>query len=136
MLDVLSPALLPPSQTEKERAEEIERDNFTLLKKMQHIMKTEGGVDHKNTYKHHRCACSRDHHIVESLTRRTVNNNIYNNWFIVEFTCVLACVHVCACRTCTCKVHNVYIYRVHVEKQYNATVSQVFWSVCFYSIAV
>ena len=41
----------------KERAEEIDRDNLTLLKKMQQIMKTEGGgVDHKNTYRHHRCA--------------------------------------------------------------------------------
>ena len=44
-------------QLAKERAEEIDRDNFTLLKKMQQIMKTEGGgVDHKNTYRHHRCA--------------------------------------------------------------------------------
>ena len=42
----------------KERAEEIDRDNLNLLKKMQQIMKTEGargGVDHKNTYRHHRC---------------------------------------------------------------------------------
>jgi len=41
-------------QIEKERAEEIERDNLSLLTKMQHIMETQGHVDHKNTYRHHR----------------------------------------------------------------------------------
>ena len=35
--------------------EEIERDNLSLLTKMQHIMETQGHVDHKNTYRHHRC---------------------------------------------------------------------------------
>lgn len=42
-------------QLERERLEEIDRDNMTLLKKMQHIMKTEGNVDHHSTshqYRH------------------------------------------------------------------------------------
>ena len=41
-------------QVEKERAEEIERDNLTLLTKMQRIMSTQGSVEHRNTYRHHR----------------------------------------------------------------------------------
>lgn len=32
----------------------IDRDNLTLLKKMQDIMNGEGTVDNKYTYKHHR----------------------------------------------------------------------------------
>ena len=39
---------------ESERAEEIDRDNINLLRKMQRIVKTQGGVDHRNTYTHHR----------------------------------------------------------------------------------
>jgi len=42
------------SQLAKERSDEIDRDNYTLLKKMQHIMDTEGQVEHKHAYKHHR----------------------------------------------------------------------------------
>ena len=41
-------------QIERERADDIERDNSTLLKKMQHIMHTQGSVDHRNAYRHHR----------------------------------------------------------------------------------
>ena len=41
-------------QLELERNQVIDRDNLTLLHKMQHIMKTEGVVDHRNDYKHHR----------------------------------------------------------------------------------
>lgn len=41
-------------QIQKERSDEIDRDNLNLLKKMQHIMHTEGQVDDKYTYKHHR----------------------------------------------------------------------------------
>lgn len=40
-------------KVERERAEEIDRDNLTLLKKMQRIMQTQGSVDHRNTYQHH-----------------------------------------------------------------------------------
>lgn len=43
-----------PVQLKRERLDEIERDNLTLLTKMQHTMATEGGVDHRNTYCHHR----------------------------------------------------------------------------------
>ena len=45
-------------QVEKERAEEIARDNHTLLTKMQRIMSTQGSVEHRNTYRHHRCTCN------------------------------------------------------------------------------
>lgn len=44
---------LKKQQLEKERSDEIERDNLALLKKMQHIMTTQGQVDHKHAYKHH-----------------------------------------------------------------------------------
>lgn len=60
MVDTKAPKVRPhvtskwkKQQIEKERAQEIDRDNYTLLKKMQRIMQTEGGVDHKNGYKHH-----------------------------------------------------------------------------------
>ena len=46
------------SQVERERTEEIDRDNYNLLTKMQRIMSTQGSVDHRNTYRHHRYACS------------------------------------------------------------------------------
>ena len=46
--------LLLPPQIEKERAGDIERDNTTLVRKMQRIMSTEGSVDHRNAYRHHR----------------------------------------------------------------------------------
>ncbi|XP_041379011.1 uncharacterized protein LOC121391440 [Gigantopelta aegis] len=39
---------------ELERTQIIDRDNMTLLHKMQHIMSTKGSVDHWNTYQHHR----------------------------------------------------------------------------------
>lgn len=39
---------------EKERTDEIDKDNLTLLKKMRIIMKTAGQVDTSYTYKHHR----------------------------------------------------------------------------------
>ena len=42
------------SQVERERQEEVQRDNHTLLCKMQTIMKTHGYVDHRNTYIRHR----------------------------------------------------------------------------------
>ena len=41
-------------QIQAERNEEIEKDNLTLLKKMDHIMKHKGAIDHINTYRHHR----------------------------------------------------------------------------------
>ena len=46
------------AQVERERADEIERDNHTLLTKMQRIMSTQGSVEHRNTYRHHRYACN------------------------------------------------------------------------------
>ena len=61
---------------ERERAEEIDHDNYTLLKKMQQIMKTEGSVDHRNTYKHHRCGYASEiaYHVhAATLVAVTVN---------------------------------------------------------------
>ena len=50
-------------QVEKERSDEIDRDNMNLLKKMQRIMRTEGNVDHRNTYSHHSYRYTHDTHV-------------------------------------------------------------------------
>lgn len=57
---------LKKQQLEKERLEEIDRDNLTLLKKMQRIMKTEGDVDHSCTSHQYR------HSLNEEKRRREV----------------------------------------------------------------
>ncbi|XP_064394176.1 uncharacterized protein LOC135341524 [Halichondria panicea] len=60
MVDTKAPAVrghvtskLKKKQLQKERTDVIDRDNQTLLKKMQHIMNTGGQVQHKNTFQHH-----------------------------------------------------------------------------------
>lgn len=60
MVDTKPPPIRPhvisklkKQQLERERGDEIDRDNFTLLKKMQKIMKIEGSEEYHNTYRHH-----------------------------------------------------------------------------------
>ncbi|XP_003389065.1 PREDICTED: uncharacterized protein C17orf105 homolog [Amphimedon queenslandica] len=62
MVDTKSPAVhshvvekQKKKQLEAERKEIIERDNLTLLRKMNHIMSSSSskGIDHRNSYRHH-----------------------------------------------------------------------------------